>query len=116
MASPREQHSQQEQLWHDEESHPQPTTKIEKKSRFNEDEFRKSFKKEHDSLWKELCITRDTYKDEQVLLMLARVAESAEDFKTMQTYVRRFVDLRIDNTKGSTSINDDKADKVRVHY
>ena len=54
--------------------------------------------------------------DEVTLLVLARVAESVEDYKTMQTYVKLIIDKRINNTEANTntSINRESVKEVRI--
>ena len=54
--------------------------------------------------------------DEATLLVLARVAESVEDYKTMQTYVKLIIDKRINNTEANTntSINRESVKEVRI--
>jgi hypothetical protein len=56
-----------------------------------------------------LAKERDGY-DEETLLMLARVAESVEDYRTMQTYMRLFIDQRVKNTQVNVSINSENGD------
>ena len=87
--------------------------------------------REHASLHKELAAQKDgtseshgAILDEADFMTLAKVAELAQDYKTMQTYVRRAIELRVINKNGrndnipiNTSVqNEDEASKVRYLF
>ena len=48
--------------------------------------------------------------------MLARIAEAAEDYKTMQTYMRLIVKHRIENPEISSSINDGENVSLSIRF
>ncbi len=58
---------------------------------FSFDILMKVLKVDQENRWRTLSKEKERY-DQETLIVLARVAEQAEDYKTMQTYIKLFID------------------------